>query len=140
VIKEKSDSELLILLAHGSRDSNWCHTFESGLEVINSYLQEGACLAYMEMARPSLENVITTHYLSGVRKFNILPLFFAAGRHLLHDVPTQIENLQREHAGVEITLLEAVGRQGEFWHALGAMIANEKTESGTSELKVHGKQ
>ncbi|MFT5321496.1 MAG: sirohydrochlorin cobaltochelatase [Pseudohongiellaceae bacterium] len=137
--KDKSDSEQLILLAHGSRDSNWCDTFESGLEVINSYLQEGACLAYMEMAAPSLESVIATHYLSGVRKFNILPLFFAAGRHLLHDVPTQLEQLQSEHEGVEITLLEAVGRQGEFWHALGAMIANKNTEPDTSTLKIHRK-
>jgi sirohydrochlorin cobaltochelatase len=140
VIKDKSDSEQLILLAHGSRDSNWCDTFESGLEVINSYLQEGACLAYMEMAAPSLENVISMHYLSGVRRFSILPLFFAAGRHLLHDVPAQIEKMQSEHAGVEIKLLDAVGRQGEFWHALGAMIANENTQADTSVLKLHRNQ
>ncbi len=114
----------LILLAHGSRDSNWCATFEHGLQVINGALAQDACLAYMEMASPSLETVIANHYLRGVRQFNILPLFFAAGRHLLHDVPEQIENLQQAHPGLDIRLLEAVGRQDEFWHALGVMIAS----------------
>ncbi len=121
----KTDSpRQLILLAHGSRDSNWCATFENGLQVINGALAQDACLAYMEMASPSLETVITDHYLRGVRHFNILPLFFAAGRHLLHDVPEQIENLQQAHPGLDIRLLEAAGRQDDFWHALGAMIAS----------------
>jgi len=120
----KADSpRQLILLAHGSRDSNWCATFENGLQVINGALAQDACLAYMEMASPSLETVIANHYLRGVRQFNILPLFFAAGRHLLHDVPEQIENLQQTHPGLDVRLLEAVGRQDEFWQALGTMIA-----------------
>lgn len=140
MIKNKSDSDQLILLAHGSRDSNWCDTFEGGLEVINSYLQEGASLAYMEMAQPSLEHVIASHYSSGVRKISILPLFFAAGRHLLHDVPVQIVKLHNEFDGLEITLLDAVGRYGEFWHALGAMIARENTQQHPAGNELQGKQ
>ena len=128
VIKKNSDSDQLILLAHGSRDSNWCDTFEGGLKVINSYLHNGASLAYMEMAQPSLEHVIASHYSNGVRKISILPLFFAAGRHLLHDVPAQIEKLHEEFDGLEIALLDAVGRNGEFWHALGAMIGKDVTQ------------
>ena len=77
----------MILLAHGSRDPNWCGTFETGLAVINRHLEANACLAYMEMAAPGLDTVISKYYLKGVRHFDILPLFFAEGRHLLHDVP-----------------------------------------------------
>ena len=39
----------LILLAHGSKDSNWCRTFELGLGTINNRLEKNASLAYMEM-------------------------------------------------------------------------------------------
>ena len=140
MIENNIPTQQLILLAHGSRDSNWCDTFESGLGVINSYLQNGASLAYMEMATPSLETVIATHYLDGVRKFDVLPLFFSAGRHLLHDVPTQIEKLERENKGVEIFLRDAVGRQSEFWQALGSMIASEYSEYAISAQRLHGNE
>jgi len=38
-------------------------------------------------------------------------------------VPEQIENLQQTYPGLDVRLLEAVGRQDEFWQALGTMIA-----------------
>ena len=130
----------LILLAHGSRDSNWCTTLENGLHVINNAMAQDACLAYMEMASPSLEAVITTHYLRGIRHFDVLPLFFAAGRHLLHDVPLQIDKLQEEHEGIRIRLLEAVGKLDDFWLALGNMIAGiDALKNGTDEKGRIGK-
>jgi len=123
----------LILLAHGSRDANWCATFERGLAVINRHLEAGACLAYMEMAAPGLDTVISNYYLRGERNFDILPLFFAAGRHLLHDVPGQIETLQLRFPGIDIRLLEAVGRQDVFWEALGALISTEYQQRTSTE-------
>lgn len=117
------DSPKLILLAHGSRDSNWCATFENGLEVINSGLRQDACLAYMEMASPSLEVVVARHFHEGCRNMAVLPLFFAAGRHLLHDIPAQIQKLEQELKGLRINLLDAVGLQEEFWTNMAQIIA-----------------
>lgn len=117
------NSPELVLLAHGSRDKNWCDTFEDGLAVINARLAQPASLAYMEMASPSLESVVGGHYLRGSRHIAILPLFFAEGRHLLHDVPARIATLTRRHPGIRIDQLQAVGRQRAFWDVIGAMIA-----------------
>ena len=114
----------LILLAHGSKDSNWCKTFETGLDTINRRLEHNASLAYMEMASPSLENVISKYYLLGERSFEVLPLFFAAGRHLLHDVPEKIAKLNSQYKGINITLLDEVGHYDAFWTGLGELIAN----------------
>ena len=119
----------LILLAHGSRDSNWCNTFEAGLKNINNHLEQHASLAYMEMAAPSLEKEVEKYYLAGVREFDVLPLFFAAGRHLLHDVPELIATLHDQFDGITIRLLEEVGRYEAFWHGLGQLIASERTAS-----------
>lgn len=115
----------LIVLAHGSRDPNWCATFDKGLVVINRHLEYPASLAYMEMAEPGLDAAIATCYGRGVRLFNVLPLFFAEGRHLLHDVPRQIEKLHQDYPGSSIRLLPAVGRQDVFWEALGILISAE---------------
>lgn len=118
-------SRQMILLAHGSRDPAWCKTFEKGLAVINRHLDHEACLAYMEMATPDLETVIDRYYLRGERHFDIVPLFFAAGRHLLHDVPEQIETLQQRYPRVSIILHDPVGGQDMFWEALGILISTE---------------
>jgi sirohydrochlorin cobaltochelatase len=115
----------LILLAHGSRDNNWCQTFENGLKIINQRLDQDATLAYMEMATPSFENVVSTYYLQGIKKVRVLPLFFAAGRHLLHDVPEKISDLQSNLEGLEIELLKNVGEYEEFWYYLGDLISKE---------------
>ena len=117
-------SSRLILLAHGSRNSNWCKTFVKGTRIINKRLEHEASLAYMEMAAPSLENVISRHYLLGDRNFEVLPLFFAAGRHLLHDVPKKIERLNSQYSDIDIRLLDELGCHDAFWTALGDLIAN----------------
>ena len=115
----------LILLAHGSRDRNWCRTFESGLQVINRSLEKDASLAYMEMAEPGLETVIAGHFLEGKRDFQLLPLFFAAGRHLRKDVPEMIEELQARYNGTTIELLEPVGEQDGFWQGVAGLITDQ---------------
>ena len=119
----------LILLAHGSKDSNWCRTFELGLGTINNRLEKNASLAYMEMAVPSLENVISKYYLLGEREFEVLPLFFAAGRHLLHDVPEKIARMNGQYKGINITLLDEVGSYDAFWTGLGELIASNHPSS-----------
>jgi sirohydrochlorin cobaltochelatase len=111
-----------ILLAHGSRDSRWCDTFESGLESIIGHLDYPSSLAYMEMATPSLEQVIDKEYEAGVRVFEILPLFFAAGRHLLIDVPEQLDLLRLQLQDVTIRLHPPIGKEPDFWDFLGIML------------------
>lgn len=126
----------LILLAHGSRDSNWCLTFEKGLKDINTHLERDASLAYMEMASPDLKQEIATHYQQGIRDFEVLPLFFAAGRHLLHDVPELIAKLHDQFDGVSINLLSEVGSYEAFWQGLGMLIASERFANNTIETNL----
>jgi sirohydrochlorin cobaltochelatase len=111
-----------ILLAHGSRDKRWCDNLESGLESIENLLDHQSSLAYMEMAEPSLEQVIEGQYENGMRNFDIIPLFFSAGRHLLFDVPKQLEVLRLKLENVTIKLHPPLGEEPEFWAFLGAAI------------------
>jgi sirohydrochlorin cobaltochelatase len=115
----------IVLLAHGSRDPMWCATFEHGQAQINKGLTEDASLAYMEMAKPSLEQVVTGLYKEGKSQIVVIPLFFAAGRHLLHDVPKTIQHLSKQLSGLDIELHEALGHKDEFWAFLGLLLAKE---------------
>lgn len=72
----------------------------------------------MEMASPTLADVVKQGYSGGGRKFAIVPLFFSAGRHLLTDVPLQVEALRDSFADIDIQLHAPVGEDSAFWDFL----------------------
>ena len=96
-----------ILLAHGSSDPNWLAPFDQlVLQIRDQLHQERVELAYMELADPSLEHSIRQLADQGYRHIDVLPLFFAAGRHLRKDVPAMLDELQQQLAssGKQLTL------------------------------------
>ena len=95
----------LILLAHGSSDATWCAVFERLHQALAARLQTPLRLAYMELSEPSLESTVAELAAQGTSRAEILPLFFAAGRHLRLDVPAQVEALKAAYPGFELTLL-----------------------------------
>ena len=116
-----------VLLAHGSRDPHWLVPFQT----LTASLQQQAPqkrieLAFMELAQPSLEEQINLLVTQGFTQIQVLPLFFAAGRHLRVDVPKQLmalqEALQTEGKQVDIKLLSPVGLEPEVIAGISAVI------------------
>ncbi|MCK2185446.1 sirohydrochlorin chelatase [Halomonas getboli] len=122
-------SNALILMAHGSSDPNWRAPFERLAEQLSTRLSTPLRLAYMEICAPSLEDTVAELAAEGVERAEILPLFFAAGRHLRKDVPGQVEALGEAHPEVQLTLLPPVGEHPAFVEALAAVIAERAGES-----------
>ncbi|MEC9484237.1 MAG: CbiX/SirB N-terminal domain-containing protein [Halomonas sp.] len=112
----------LILLAHGSRDPRWRAPFDSLAAALAARLEKPLRMAYMELCEPSLETVAAELEAAGCRRGEILPLFFAAGRHLREDVPAQIDALHRAHPQLALTLLPPVGEHPAFVDALAGII------------------
>lgn len=125
-----------ILLAHGSRDALWCQTLENGLKSMQADLLQPVSLAYMEMASPSLETQVIERYQQGDRHFIILPLFFSAGRHLLVDVPGQLEALQQLYPDVSFSLKEPLGKQAIFWQFLSGAINDQLSEQDPVKVQL----
>lgn len=121
----------LILLAHGSSDAHWRAPFESLTAALAQRFSTPPVLAYMEISEPSLETTAASLAAQGIERADILPLFFAAGRHLRKDVPAQVEALNVEHTGLELTLLPPVGQHPAFVEALAAVIAEQAEPSET---------
>lgn len=115
-------SHALILLAHGSRDPRWKAPFESLAVTLAARLSTPLRMAYMELCEPSLEATVAELRDSGIERADILPLFFAAGRHLREDVPGQITALSEAHPDIELTLLAPVGEHPAFVDALAGII------------------
>ncbi|MBB3141601.1 sirohydrochlorin chelatase [Halomonas organivorans] len=120
----------LILMAHGSSDPNWRAPFERLAEQLAERLSTPLRLAYMEICAPSLEDTVAELAAEGITRAEILPLFFAAGRHLRRDVPGQVAALGEVHPGLNLTLLPPVGEHPAFVEALAAVIAERAGEPG----------
>ncbi len=124
-----SQAHQVILLAHGSSDQRWCETFERLAEPTLRSVENSA-IAYMELAEPSLEAVITESKQHGVGSFTIVPLFLAAGRHLRKDVPAMIDDLEARHS-VSIRLADPIGMNPKLGEAIRDVV-NEELDTATN--------
>ncbi|MBB1488797.1 sirohydrochlorin chelatase [Oceanospirillum sediminis] len=118
------EKAFLILLAHGSSDPEWQKPFEQLTRNIAGAQSHPVALAYMELCQPSLESVIGSIAPGTYENVEIVPLFFAAGRHLRTDVPAQIEQLNKVRPDLTITLHDPVGLHPVMQSALVNIIAN----------------
>lgn len=123
----------VILLAHGSRDEHWQAPFFAMAKKIKDSLskeetEQSTCveLAFMELASPTLEEVVHTLFREDVDTIEVLPLFFAEGRHLRHDVPKQIEQLHKQY-DIEISLQAPVGQSEIVISAIQQVIFQQLT-------------
>ena len=121
-------SRSLIPLSPGSRDAPWCAGFDLLHLALAALLQTPLRLAYMELSEPSLESSVAELVAQGTSRAEILPLFFAAGRHLRLDVPAQVEALKAAYPGFELTLLAPVGEHPAFAEALAHVVAEQAGE------------
>ncbi|WP_166263702.1 sirohydrochlorin chelatase [Marinobacter caseinilyticus] len=106
----------IILLAHGSSDPKWCHTFEKLAAPTVSAVPDSV-VAYMELSEPSMDQVVAQAVVDGFKTFTVLPLFLAAGRHLRKDVPAMIADLETAH-DVSIQLAPPVGENPQLGLAI----------------------
>jgi len=120
-MKVDRETHCTILLAHGSRDPVWQDTFRD----LTRPALEGSTrtrLAFMELCAPSLEDSVEHVVHDGITAIRVLPLFLARGRHLRHDIPKRIADLQTRF-DVEIELLAPIGEHPGMARALQEIIA-----------------
>ncbi|ART63637.1 sirohydrochlorin chelatase [Kushneria marisflavi] len=123
----------LIVLAHGSTDSRWQAPFETLEQRLKARMTTPVRLAYMELCDPLLENVVAELHADGFNDIDILPLFFAAGRHLREDVPGQLDALRQTHPELSLTLLDPVGQHPSFADVVVSIVAENQRDSTCTE-------
>lgn len=120
-----------VLLAHGSSDPHWLEPFNQLKDSIVAQLPSGTPLrmAYMELADPKLQDVISELVQQGHKEVDILPLFFAAGRHLRKDVPAMLTKLQQtlqdDGFDCELNLHPPIGLEPEVAQAISQIVVRQ---------------
>jgi sirohydrochlorin cobaltochelatase len=100
----------LVLFAHGARDPRWAEPFEAIVAAVRSRAPEIAVeLAFLELMRPSLEEVAAALAGQGVESIDVLPLFLGTGGHLRRDLPPLVDGIAARYPTIRITLHGVAG-------------------------------
>jgi precorrin-8X/cobalt-precorrin-8 methylmutase len=100
----------VVLLGHGSR-------LESANRALEEVAQRVAALlgvarvetAFLQLARPGLEEAVERCVRAGARRVAVVPFFLFPGVHVLDDIPHAVAALTARHPGVEMTVTPALG-------------------------------
>ncbi|OGI20662.1 MAG: hypothetical protein A3B68_08940 [Candidatus Melainabacteria bacterium RIFCSPHIGHO2_02_FULL_34_12] len=113
----------LILIAHGSKDPLWQKSFEElNQKLKKDFSKDKINLAFMDLNSPDLDAIILKLYKTGKKKFKVLPMFMASGRHMEQDIPRQINQIKEKYVEVEIELLKPIGEHPYFYSLLKQII------------------
>jgi sirohydrochlorin cobaltochelatase len=122
---------MLILVAHGSRDSKWRASVERLTESLQADVgPDKVRLAYMDHTPPTLDDVVSEAVQRGVARVRVLPLFLANEGHVDRDIRPVVERLRGVHRSVDIEQLPALAEHRSFREFL-AKIALEEPGSNT---------
>ncbi len=106
---------MLILIAHGSRDSGWRESLEGLTATLQERLApEEVRLAYMQFSGPDLPEVVAEGIREGARTFRLLPLFMASAGHVDKDIRPLVQELKKKHPEAQMVILTPVGEDPRF--------------------------
>ena len=108
----KKNSTAVVLLAHGSSDPSWKNPF---IELTKETLREGdlrkVSLAFFELEKPSLEDIVAKLHTEGEKNIFIFPVLLANGYHLKVDLPKRLKLLNGKFPGLKFTTGSALIEQ-----------------------------
>jgi sirohydrochlorin cobaltochelatase len=113
----------LVLLAHGSRNPHWRAPFDDLLTLLRQ--EAGADrvhLAYMQLASPSLAEVVDGLVTRGTSVIRVLPLLMSAGNHAYEDIPADVAALRQKHPGLSMEILAPIGSHPRFKAMLAELV------------------
>ncbi len=102
----------IVLLGHGSKSKDAIEDFNFVVENMRSKLVDAIVYgAHMEMATPSLQEVVSHIQETGGNQILILPYFLFNGNHIKQDIPEIIEGLTQQHPDLDIRMGSPIGKE-----------------------------
>jgi sirohydrochlorin ferrochelatase len=101
---------VVLLLGHGSRLESANRDLETVARRVASMLGRVRVeTAFLQCARPSLEEALHRCAEAGACRVVVVPFFFFSGAHVLEDIPKAVANQRARHPEVEIVVSNALG-------------------------------
>ncbi len=104
-------SKSLLLVAHGSRrqaSNDEVRALTERLRAAANGFDHLDC-AFLELAEPSIQDGLRRAIDQGASEVVVLPYFLSAGRHVVKDIPAEIECVRERYPTVDIRLAPYLG-------------------------------
>ncbi|PIR39316.1 MAG: cobalamin biosynthesis protein CbiX [Alphaproteobacteria bacterium CG11_big_fil_rev_8_21_14_0_20_39_49] len=101
----------LLLVAHGSRREESNDEVRQLAKKLND-MQHGfdeVGAAFLELAEPLIPEGIINAVDKGATEVVVMPYFLSAGRHVVSDVPSDVESVKAKYPHIKITLAPYIG-------------------------------
>lgn len=101
----------LLIVAHGSRrpaSNDEVRTLCEAVAARDKGLYDKVSCAFLELAEPSIPEGIEALIESGMRDITVVPYFLSAGRHVVEDIPAEVEKVVAPE-GVSIRIAPYLG-------------------------------
>ena len=107
------DKKALVIIAHGSRRAQ---SNEEVKQLANQVAQlddetfDVVSAAFLEIAKPSIVDALQQCANQGANHITVYPYFLSAGRHVVEDIPAEIEKFKLLHQNTEVEITDYLGR------------------------------
>ena len=102
----------LVIVAHGSRrqaSNDEVRDLSSRIENITGQQFRKVKAAFLELAEPSIPNGIQQCIDEGAEEIVVFPYFLSAGRHVVEDIPSEIDIARKSNPEIKIEIAPYLG-------------------------------
>jgi len=102
----------LLVIAHGSRRASSNEEVMQLAQRLAGQVSSKYQLVeagFLEMAEPDIAQSMQACIAAGATSIDVLPYFLAAGKHVVTDVPEDVEKVTAAHPSVAVKILPYVG-------------------------------
>jgi sirohydrochlorin ferrochelatase len=106
----------LVLVAHGSRreaSNDEIRELAQAMARRNSDFDK-IYPGFLELAEPSIPDAIRTAAADGANDIIVMPYFLSAGRHVVKDIPAEVDSVRDELSNIPIRLAPYLGQADEL--------------------------
>ncbi|WP_159517254.1 sirohydrochlorin chelatase [Sunxiuqinia indica] len=104
--------QAVIIVGHGSKSNQAVEDFNFIVKLLKEKLDERTVYgAHMELASPSLEEVVGEIAHSDINKVLVIPYFLFNGNHIKQDIPDILTQLKEKYPHLDFHFSKPIGRE-----------------------------
>lgn len=108
--------QALLLVAHGSRRESSNEEVRQLAKALGDAEHDFGRVeaAFLELAEPSIPDGIRQALAAGAERVVVVPYFLSAGRHVVTDIPAEVDQVRRESPNADIVIAPYFGSSDEI--------------------------
>lgn len=100
----------ILLLAHGSRESDTEKTMSQITEYVQAEMKEVLIEeAYMQFRNVNIEKGLENLIALGADDIKVIPYFLFEGVHIKEDIPAELKEFSAKHPNIKVSLGKSLG-------------------------------